>query len=190
MTFSWLNRVNMVETGGPFKSVAAATLHCAKFYATLGDDALDVAILSKVIGKRARVIKQGHVKDGVWHFGYPFDQDDTWVPMDDKIILAAIGKLGEEVSECAKAIFRAIIQGLDERDPKTQQTNIAALQDEIADVRGLTDLVANLLDMPADEIAERATMKRHHKEQWLGMLMRAGYGKSPPNARKGTRRAR
>ncbi len=57
-----------------------------------------------------------------------------WMPEQDQIRLAILGKLGEEASELAQRCFRCIIHGLDELDPDTGRTNRVELEREISDV--------------------------------------------------------
>lgn len=192
MAFFWRNRVNMIEENGLFPTIEAAQRDCGRTYERINDIARDVAVYSRIPGKKDVVVREGHIIDGVWRDG-PFPSlpsPSLWVPIDNKIILAAIGKLGEEVNECGNAIFRAIIQGLHGVDPKTDRVNLEALQDEIADVRGISDLVIKLLHLDPSAIGERAARKRAHKEQWLDMLRAAGYGDgtpgTPPEPPKGT----
>lgn len=58
---------------------------------------------------------------------------------------AVIGKLSEESSELAGRCARAMIQGLDALDPDTGRSNLAHLQDEIADVQAMTQLAIEFL---------------------------------------------
>jgi hypothetical protein len=73
---------------------------------------------------------------------------NPWHPIDDKVDLKHLGKLGEELSElaaasskCATAVCRCIIQGVDEAEPVTGKVNREWLEDEIADVQANMDLV-------------------------------------------------
>lgn len=93
-----------------------------------------------------------------------------WVPIDDKVHLAALGKLSEEAGELVSIISRCIIQGIDECDPETGKLNRVALGEEIADVRALTGLVINELALPGHAIVVRSDRKYKMKLDWLEML--------------------
>ena len=84
--------------------------------------------------------------------------------------LAAIGKLLEELGECVAACSRTVIQGLDGVDPDDGTPNLIAVSEEIADVRGLSQLVIDELNLDHSAIAERGERKRKMKLAWLEML--------------------
>lgn len=93
-----------------------------------------------------------------------------WVPERDLVLLAAVGKLGEEASELCKICFRITIQAIDGVDPETGKRNLDALAEEIADVRGLSELVIRHVHLDQGAIAERAEIKRAHKSKWMDMI--------------------
>lgn len=97
-------------------------------------------------------------------------EPSNWIPISDPKTLAALGKLGEEVNELGEIIFRSIIQGLNERNPETGKLNLEALEEEIADVRGLSALVIRQFELNEGAIAERAERKRKVKQSWISML--------------------
>lgn len=98
----------------------------------------------------------------------------TWIPTNDPILLSALGKLCEEAGELVSIISRIIIQGgLDECDPETGKSNREALQEELADVQGLSNLVANVLFLDHQGIDLRANKKYNMKAEWLEMLRKA-----------------
>lgn len=97
-------------------------------------------------------------------------EPSRWVPMDDKRLLAAIGKLGEEAAELSAIISRIVIQGPEGVNPDTDKPNLQALMEEIADVRGLSRLVIDEFKLDESLIGERAERKRQHKLAWLRML--------------------
>lgn len=53
----------------------------------------------------------------------PSTPPSDWQPITNKHDLAVLGKLGEEATELGSAIFRCIIQGLNEREPTTGKVN-------------------------------------------------------------------
>lgn len=93
-----------------------------------------------------------------------------WIPITDLQTLAALGKLQEELGELTSIIGRCIIQGIDERDPETNELNRDNLQKEIADVMGMSVLVMDRLGLDKDEIDVRASKKLKMKHDWLEML--------------------
>ena len=97
-------------------------------------------------------------------------EPSKWVPMKDPRLLAAIGKLGEEVNELGAIIFRCIIQGINEKDPETGKHNLVALAEEIADVRALSAIVIKETHLDWVTILERAERKSKMKNKWLDQL--------------------
>ena len=94
---------------------------------------------------------------------------NPWIPITDRVQLALLGKLGEECGELTQAVCRCIIQGVDECEPVTGKKNVDALQDEIADVLALIDIVIDNYNL-LSEIDERISMKREHVKQWLRLI--------------------
>lgn len=91
--------------------------------------------------------------------------DDPWHPMKDPVDLKYIGKLGEEVNELGAAIFRCMIQGIDEAHPETGKVNRDWLEDEIADVLANIDLVRKRFNLDDQKIWERKARKMHFLKQ-------------------------
>jgi hypothetical protein len=91
---------------------------------------------------------------------------NPWHPIDDKVDLKHLGKLGEECGELGSAVARCIIQGADEREPVTGKLNRAWLEDEIADVRANSELVIERFSLDERRIAARAEKKKAHLRQW------------------------
>ena len=73
----------------------------------------------------------------------PTSPPSAWHPTTNKVDLAHLGKLGEELAECAAAASRCIIQGIDEAHPVTGKTNRQWLEEEIADVVAMIDHTVN-----------------------------------------------
>lgn len=74
-----------------------------------------------------------------------------WMPEQDRIRLATLGKLAEECSELAGRAARCIIQGANEVDPDTGRTNAEELAREIADVEACIAMVEAQLDIVPDK---------------------------------------
>lgn len=96
-----------------------------------------------------------------------------WEPITRKSELAILGKLIEEASECAQAAARCIIQGLHALDPETGQVNIEKLRDELADVKAMTELFADIYALDKRIIDERFQIKYSHKYTWYKRLLAA-----------------
>ena len=94
-----------------------------------------------------------------------------WLPETDQVRLAILGKLGEEANELGKACCRAVIQGLDGVDPETGESNRIGIQDEIADVGGLSALAVSQFKLDDVFISNRAMDKYCHKLEWLQMII-------------------
>jgi hypothetical protein len=94
---------------------------------------------------------------------------NPWLPMIDSVDVKTLGKLGEECSELATAIFRCLIQGIDEREPVTGKLNRDWLRDEIADTLCNINLVCARFALDDSAIIERVTRKRDHLTAWHAM---------------------
>lgn len=95
---------------------------------------------------------------------------NPWRPISVPIDLKHLGKLGEEVNELGSAVFRCIIQGIDEAEPITGKVNRHWLEDECADVLANIELVMEHFGLDAARIAERKARKRAHLKGWHSML--------------------
>lgn len=69
---------------------------------------------------------------------HPFTDGVTtispWQPESDPVMLAALGKLSEELGEASARVARCIIHGINETDPDSSRTNREELCRELADV--------------------------------------------------------
>lgn len=83
---------------------------------------------------------------------------------------AILGKMAEEASELANRCARSMIQGLDERDPGTGRTNLAHLEDEVADVLATISLANEFLSLDRDLMSDRAERKYRYKLPWIKVL--------------------
>lgn len=112
--------------------------------------------------------------------GPPNNVDDTnepkadvalnpWHPMTDAVAVKHLGKLGEEVSELGAAIFRCLIQGVDEVHPVTKKPNRKWLEDEIADVLAGIDLCFEHFNLDKERIHARSEAKAVRLQEWHRM---------------------
>lgn len=93
-----------------------------------------------------------------------------WQPENNKLHLAVLGKLGEELGELTSAVFRCVIQGVEGKHPVTGKANLDQLQDEVADVIAGLDLLVERFELDRIEIALRAETKKAHKREWHKMV--------------------
>lgn len=93
-----------------------------------------------------------------------------WVPEQDRATLALLGKACEECGELTAALGRAIIQGVDGRDPETGQPNVAKLAEEFADLGALVGLISERLAFDSDESLDRMARKMAYLRAWVAML--------------------
>jgi hypothetical protein len=98
---------------------------------------------------------------------------NPWHPMTNSVDLKFIGKLGEEVNELstatsrlATAIFRCIIQGVNECEPVTGKENKKWLEDEIADVEAGIRLCKERFKLDTNYINERSARKETRLREW------------------------
>lgn len=97
-----------------------------------------------------------------------------WMPEQDRVRLALLGKLTEEAGELAARAARCIIHGLDERDPDSGRLNRVELERELADVRAVAEALRSVLDVVPDDT--RAQRKRNGFYDWLALIRRAQRG--------------
>jgi hypothetical protein len=86
--------------------------------------------------------------------------------MTEPIDIKHIGKLGEEICESGAAIFRCIIQGIDEREPETGKLNREWLEDELADVTANMELVAVHFGLDIERMNARSEKKKLRLYRW------------------------
>ena len=91
-----------------------------------------------------------------------------WVAISDTKHLKILGKFGEELAELQKAVMRCIIQGINEIDPESGKTNRQALEEELADVSALTQVVEDEFDLRI--LWERMETKRERQYMWMDGL--------------------
>lgn len=96
--------------------------------------------------------------------------DHPWHPMINPLDVKHLGKLGEESSELGSAIFRCLIQGIDEAEPVTRKVNRQWLTEEVADVLANIHLVRKHFKLDAAVIGRRITRKVELLKAWHGAL--------------------
>lgn len=94
---------------------------------------------------------------------------NPWHPMSDPVDLKTLGKLCEELGECSAAAARCLIQGIDEREPRTGKPNRRWLSEELADVLANVRLTVDHFGLDQDFILSRADAKRAGLQQWRSM---------------------
>jgi enamine deaminase RidA (YjgF/YER057c/UK114 family) len=77
-----------------------------------------------------------------------------------------VGRLAASASQCATAVARCIIQGIDECEPVTGRCNRLWLEDAVAHVAANIDLAVERFGFDLTRIAIRAERKRSHLKQW------------------------
>lgn len=101
-------------------------------------------------------------------------QMSPWVPMSNAADKKVIGKLLEELGEAVAAASRCLIQGISECDPVTGKINRQWLEEELADVRGLTWLAIAHFSLNDSKIVDRAHEKMLQKIEWVKMEAKDG----------------
>lgn len=91
-----------------------------------------------------------------------------WMPEQDRIRLAVLGKLAEECNELAARAARCIIQGLDEADPASGRSNRAELTREIADVIACTEVAIEALSLDVSDQRIKDKMRGFYR--WHTMI--------------------
>jgi NTP pyrophosphatase (non-canonical NTP hydrolase) len=97
-------------------------------------------------------------------------QPSPWQPTTDLKELAILGKLLEELGECAAAASRCIIQGVCESEPVTGKANIAWLAEELADVQAGIVLAKELLTLDEGYFLKRVERKLEHLRGWHELI--------------------
>ena len=93
-----------------------------------------------------------------------------WQPMTNPADIARMGKLAEELGECSSMAARCLIQGINELDPKTKESNKLMLEDEIADVLANVGLVVEHFKLNEGSIHTRILWKLEFLRKWHRML--------------------
>lgn len=101
---------------------------------------------------------------------------DFWQPITNAADIAHLGKLIEELNELSNVAARCIIQGLDGIDPKSQNTNIHNLENEIADVLTLIEKNFAYFCLDRMRIQLRVEDKLQYTGAWLQYLVDLDHG--------------
>lgn len=99
-------------------------------------------------------------------------QPSMWEPITNQADLAILGKLGEELCEGGAAIFRCIIQGVDEKEPTTGKVNREWLRDELADIEAMIEHAKIRFNIDRYEVSKRRQRKFDFKSPWFRWLQR------------------
>lgn len=91
---------------------------------------------------------------------------NPWHVTTDKMEQRRLGKTTEELGELLGVVGRIGIQGIDEIDPSSGQTNRARLQDEIADVMAQLRLVHVFYTLDTNYIGKRIDKKIASMREW------------------------
>lgn len=91
---------------------------------------------------------------------------NPWINETDPKVIRRIGKLGEEVAELAKVLFRIQIQGINGVDPASGKTNLQSLMEELADVSVQSDLTIEHFGFNTAAMVERMDRKRANMREW------------------------
>lgn len=95
---------------------------------------------------------------------------NPWIPESDPVVLAHLGKLGEELNECASAASRCVIQQVGESHPVTNKNNSDWLAEEMADVVAMIGLTRELLKVDPVKFDLRIAAKRQHLRRWFDLI--------------------
>lgn len=98
----------------------------------------------------------------------PGGRISPWLPEQDRLHLAVLGKLAEECNELAIRATRCIIQGIDEADPESRRSNRIEMQREIADV--LACIATAEEHFRLDSMPERFLDKRVGYREWHQLI--------------------
>lgn len=93
-----------------------------------------------------------------------------WIPMSNPGDVALLGKLQEEQNELGAIIARCLIQGFFAYDPETNKLNSLAVEDEIADVMAVCDLVIGRFSLDMVHMSKRKERKIQYIRTWIDAL--------------------
>lgn len=96
---------------------------------------------------------------------------EPWIPIDSKVELAIIGKLQEELGELQAILARSMIQGIYEKDPDTGAINKDSMQEELADVDALSNILAIHFNLDNSAMSIRTQAKMKHIRQWIAQII-------------------
>lgn len=91
---------------------------------------------------------------------------NLWNPTTNITELKLLGKLAEEAGEVGSVAARCIIQGINECEPSTGESNKLWLTKEIADVFATANLCIEYYELDKDFIFTRTQMKQEYLKIW------------------------
>ena len=91
---------------------------------------------------------------------------NPWHVTTNKMEQRRLGKTTEELAELLAVVGRIGIQGIDEIDPSSGQTNRERLHDEVADVQAQLVLLKEFYRMNQHQIFERTMKKIASMHEW------------------------
>jgi hypothetical protein len=100
----------------------------------------------------------------------PDQLPEPWHPMTNARDLKTLGKLNEELGEAVAAASRCMIQGIEERNPETGETNREWLTKELADVQANIRMTVERFGLDTDAMEARAHRKYQFQTIWHGQL--------------------
>lgn len=95
---------------------------------------------------------------------------NAWHVTTDEFTLRRVGKLGEELGEATAVVCRIVIQGVDEVDPSSGETNRMRLQKELADVEAQIECTKRALGLDREFMRERKGWKIKRMDEWEDLL--------------------
>lgn len=93
-----------------------------------------------------------------------------WKVTTDPMILRRVGKTGEEVSELGAVCARIVIQGIDEIDPNSGESNRKRFVDELADVQAQINVSRKALAIDPEYFDARVARKEGNMEDWESQM--------------------
>lgn len=93
-----------------------------------------------------------------------------WKVTTDPMILRRVGKTGEEVGELGAVCARIVIQGIDEIDPNSGETNRKRFTDELADVQAQINVSRRKLEIDPEYFDARVARKEANMDHWESQM--------------------
>lgn len=92
---------------------------------------------------------------------------EMWIPTQDIIAQKIMGKFLEEGGESISAVARALIQGIDGKEPTSGKPNRVWVEDELADLWALMTHLEQYYDLDLDRMAQRTEVKYNRLSEWF-----------------------
>lgn len=93
---------------------------------------------------------------------------NPWIPEENLIIRAILGKFIEEAGEAITAASRCLIQGLDEKHPITGKANIQWLEEEFDDLENMIKQARRRFQLESSYV--RLGNKERHINEWIELI--------------------